>query len=117
MSNPVTVYIRHQRYRIVAEESQEYIESCAELVTQELDAATAGTTLSLTDGAILAGLNLADKFNKERQVSDNLRAQLKAALDENSRLARELTETRREAKKAAKAKKAEAKAEPKQDAE
>jgi regulator of replication initiation timing len=43
-----------------------------------------------------------DKFQKERAVSDNLRAQLKEALDENARLARELTELKRLTKKAAK---------------
>jgi cell division protein ZapA (FtsZ GTPase activity inhibitor) len=115
MSNPVTVYIRHQRYRILADEPAEYIEACAEMVAKELDDATAGTTMSMTDGAILAGLNLADKFCKERQVSDNLRAQLKAALDENSRLAREINEAHREAKKAAKA--AKEKKEPKREEE
>ena len=40
----------------------------------------AGNTLSITDGAVLAAMNVADKYCKERQVSDNLRAQLKQAL-------------------------------------
>ena len=45
-------------------------------------------------------MNVTDKYCKERQVSDNLRAQLKQALDENARLARSLAEANREARKA-----------------
>ncbi len=45
-------------------------------------------------------MNVADKYCKERAVSDNLRAQLKQALDENARLARELSEAKREGRKA-----------------
>ena len=59
----------------------------------------------ITDGAVLAAMNVADKYCKERQVSDNLRAQLKQALDENARLARELAEAKREARKAARGEK------------
>lgn len=45
-------------------------------------------------------MNVADKYCKERLVSDNLRAQLKQALDENARLAKEMSEMKREARKA-----------------
>ena len=45
-------------------------------------------------------MNVADKYCKERAVSDNLRAQLKQALDENARLAWELSEAKREGRKA-----------------
>lgn len=102
MPNRVTIRIHHKDYRILAEEEAAYIQRCADLVGRQLDAAMEGTTLSLADGAVLAALNLADQYQKERQVSDNLRAQLKQALDENGRLAHELAERRREAKRAAK---------------
>ena len=102
MPNRVTIRIHHKDYRILAEEETAYIQRCADLVGRQLDEAMEGTTLSLVDGAVLAALNLADQYQKERQVSDNLRAQLKQALDENGRLARELAEHRREAKRAAK---------------
>ena len=101
MANRVTIRIHHKDYRILAEEETAYIQRCADLVGRQLDEAMEGTTLSLADGAVLAALNLADQYQKERQVSDNLRAQLKQALDENGRLARELTEHRREAKRTA----------------
>ena len=100
MANPVTIYIHHQSYRFLAEEEETYLQQCADIVNKEMDQAMAGNTLSITDGAVLA-----DKYCKERQVSDNLRAQLKQALDENTRLARELAEAKREARKAARGEK------------
>ena len=104
MANPVTIYIHHQSYRFLAEEEETYLQQCADIVNKEMDQAMAGT-LSITDGAVLAAMNVADKYCKERQVSDNLRAQLKQALDENTRLARELAEAKREARKAARGEK------------
>ena len=106
MANRVTIHIHHQTYRILAEEDESYIQQCADLVNKEMDQAMTGTTLSITDGAVLSALNLADKYSKERQVSDNLRAQLKQALDENARLSKELAEQKREARKAARSEKA-----------
>ena len=103
MANRVTIRIHNQNYNILAEEDESYIQQCAEIVKNELDQAMARTALSITDGAVLTALNVADKYSKERQVSDNLRAQLKLALDENARLARELADLKKEAKKAAKA--------------
>lgn len=103
MANRVTIRIQNQNYNILAEEDESYIQQCADLVKNELDKALSGTSLSITDGAVLAALNMADKYSKERQVADNLRAQLKSALDENARLAKEVADLKKEAKKAAKA--------------
>ena len=89
MANRVTVTIRSHNYHVLAEEEESYIRQCADLVSRELDRAMDGTTLSMDDGAVLAALNLADQYFKERQVSDNLRAQLKEALDENARIRRQ----------------------------
>ena len=102
MANRVSIRIHNQTYHILAEEDESYIQNCAEILDKEMKAAMDGTLLSVSDGAVLAGLNIVDKFQKERAVSDNLRAQLKEALDENARLARELTELKRLTKKAAK---------------
>ena len=92
----------------------------ADIVNKEMDNAMDGNTLSITDGAVLAAMNVADKYCKERLVSDNLRAQLKQALDENARLAKEMSEMKREARKATKEKvkaKREAKTEAKAESE
>lgn len=102
MATPITVTIRNQQYRIVAEEDEQYILACADMVNKALEEALSGTTLSLADGAVLAAMNLADRCCKERQVTDNLRAQLKEALDENARLTREDKRTTKKAKPAAK---------------
>lgn len=115
-NNKVTIYIHNQRYRFLAEENEDYLQQCADIVNKEMDSAMDGNTLSITDGAVLAAMNVADKYCKERLVSDNLRAQLKQALDENARLAKEMSDMKREARKAAKEKskaKREAKAEAK----
>lgn len=103
MANPVTIYIHNQRYRFLAEEEESYLQQCADIVNKEMDDAMTGNTLSITDGAVLAAMNVADKYCKERQVADNLRLQLKQALDENARLAKELAEAKRAARKSAKA--------------
>ena len=94
MANRVTITIRSHIYPIVAEEEEAYIRQCADLVSRELDRAMEGTTLSMDDGAMLAAMNLADQYYKERQVSDNLRAQLKEALDENARIRRQQNQKR-----------------------
>ena len=70
MANPVTIYIHHQSYRFLAEEEETYLQQCADIVNKEMDQAMAGNTLSITDGAVLAAMNVADKYCKERQVSD-----------------------------------------------
>ena len=84
----VNVTIRNRNYPILAEEEESYIRQCAQLVEQELARVMDGTTLSLDSGAVVAAMNLADQYFRERQVSDHLRAQLKEALDENARLQR-----------------------------
>lgn len=104
MANRVSIRIHNQTYHILAEEEESYIQKCAAILDKEMKAAMDGTLLSVSEGAVLAGLNVADKFQKERAVSDNLRSQLKEALDENARLARELTELKRQIKKAQEAK-------------
>ena len=98
MANRVTVTIRSHNYHVLAEEEESYIRQCADLVSRELDRAMDGTTLSMDDGAVLAALNLADQYFKERQVSDNLRAQLKEALDENARIRRQSSQKKAAAK-------------------
>ena len=102
MANRVTITIRGRTYPILAEEDEGYIRQCADLVSRELDRALDGTTLSLMDGAVLASMNLADQIFKEKQVSDNLRSQLKEALDENARIRRMQSQRKAAAKTASK---------------
>ena len=115
MANRVTIYIHNQRYRFLADEDEDYLQQCADIVNKEMDRAMEGGIDDVGLGVLFglemykyefagllmhAAMNVTDKYCKERQVSDNLRAQLKQALDENARLARSLAEANREARKA-----------------
>ena len=100
MKNKITVSIAGQEYTMVAEEGEDYVKRCAALVDSQVRDVMNGARLGRSDAAVLAAMNVADKYCKERAVSDNLRAQLKQALDENARLARELSEAKREGRKA-----------------
>lgn len=96
MKNRIVVKIRNQDYKFLAEENEDYIRQCAALVDKELRSVMGSANLALTDGAVLAAMNLADQFCREKDSSDNLRRQLKEALDETARLRRELADTKRE---------------------
>ena len=76
MANRVTIYIHNQSYNFLAEEDASYLQQCADIVNKEMDEAMSGTTISLTDGAVLAAMNVADLYCQERAVADTLRAQL-----------------------------------------
>ena len=99
MAKRIEVRIRDRVYPILAEENESYLRLCANIVDQELSKVMDGSRLTLADGAILAALNVADKYCKEREVSDSLRSQLKAALDENARLSKELSAPKAKEKK------------------
>ena len=62
MANRVTIYIHNQSYNFLAEEDASYLQQCADIVNKEMDEAMSGTTISLTDGAVLAAMNVADKY-------------------------------------------------------
>ena len=118
-NNKVTIYIHNQRYRFLAEENEDYLQQCADIVNKEMDNAMDGNTLSITDGAVLAAMNVADKYCKERLVSDNLRAE-QIYIHNPKSVAKEMSEMKREARKATKEKakaKREAKVEAKAEAE
>ena len=126
-NNKVTIYIHNQRYRFLAEENEDYLQQCADIVNKEMDNAMDGNTLSITDGAVLAamiGKGGLGEFVYQGTSSNNntliLLGAIPAALDENARLAKEMSEMKREARKATKEKakaKREAKAEAKAEAE
>lgn len=45
-NNKVTIYIHNQRYRFLAEENEDYLQQCADIVNKEMDNAMDGNTLS-----------------------------------------------------------------------
>ena len=96
MKNRITVTIGNQNYTLVATEDQEYIQQLAAQVNAEINQVVAEGHLAYSDAIVLAAMNLADKYFKERDAADNLRTQLKEYLDESSRLKTELSDAKRE---------------------
>lgn len=96
MKNRITVKIRNQEYHFLAEEDEAYLHQCAAIVDKSLREIMDAGRISLSDGAVLTAMNLADLYCKERESSDNLRRQLKEALDETARVSRELADAKRE---------------------
>ncbi len=95
MKNKVVVTIAGQDYTMVAVEDEAYVRRCAQLVDQQMEQIM-GSRLSQTAAAVLAAMNVADRFFKEQEVSENLRRQLKESMEEAGRLKGELSEARRE---------------------
>ncbi len=95
MKNKVVVTIAGQDYTMVAVEDEAYVRRCAELVDQQMEQIM-GSRLSQTAAAVLAAMNVADRFFKEQEASENLRRQLKESMEEAGRLKGELSEARRE---------------------
>lgn len=96
MTNRVTVTIGNQSYTLVTPEESSYVKEIAAYVDQQLEQVMEGSPFSISDGAILTAMNVAEQFFKEREAADNLRNQLKEYLDEASRLKLELAESKRE---------------------
>ncbi len=96
MQNRVTVTIGGQNYTLVATEDGNYIKDIAAYVDRELDDVMENEKLSLANAAMLTAMNIADKYFKEREVSNNLRRQLKEYLDETARVKLELAESKRQ---------------------
>ncbi len=96
MKNRVTVSIADQEYTLVATEDQSYMEKVAAHVDTEVRQVLGETKVSLMDGAILSALNIADKYFKEVEASENLRRQLKEYLEESAKMKLELSEAKRE---------------------
>ncbi len=96
MKNRITVTIADHEYTLVAEEDEAYIRKVAAFVDQQVNQVTAGSKMSLSDGAILAAINVADLYYKEQEAAENLRRQVKECVDEATKLKLELSEAKRE---------------------
>lgn len=81
---------------MVAAEDAAYVRRCAEFVDGQLKQVTAGGRLSLADACVLAAMNMTDLYFKEQDSSENLRRQIKDALETNKKLEDQLSESRRE---------------------
>ena len=91
----VIVTIDGRSYTIVAEEDEDYVRRSAELVDKSIAETRASGRLSSVDSAILAALNIADKYFKAQQSTDNMRAQIRSYADECASLRAEIIKLRK----------------------
>lgn len=96
MKNKVTVTIAEREYTFLADQDAGAVQQIAAYVDAKMREVLDGSHASLTDGAILAAMNIAEEYLKERQAAENLRRQIKESVEENARLEQELSEAKRE---------------------
>ena len=94
----VNVTIDGKTYTIVAEDDESHILRSAELVDKSIRETKENGRLSSVDGAILAALNIADKYFKAQQSSDNMRAQIRSYADECAQLRSEIIKLKKQNK-------------------
>lgn len=96
MKNRVTVTIAGRDYTLIAAEDDGYVQRVAAYVDGQVNEVIDGVHVSVTDGAVLAAANIADALFKEQEASENLRRQLKEALEETTKVSMELSDAKRE---------------------
>ena len=96
MENRITVSICGEEYTFIAEESPSYMQKVAAMVDSKMGEILAAGKVSRHDAAVLAAMNIADDYLKHQNSGENLRAQLKSALDEASKARAESSELKRE---------------------
>lgn len=96
MKNRVKVTIAEREYTLTAAEDEAYVQKVAGYVNEQIRQAVSGAKVSATDGAILAAVNISDTLFKEQKAAEQLRFQLKDALDDAARTKNELSEAKRE---------------------
>ena len=93
----VVIHVAGSEYSIRTEEDPAYVEALAETLDQDITAIVqANRRLSMTQAAILAALDYADKAAKESEAADNLRNQIKEYLEDSARYKMEAEVARRD---------------------
>ena len=114
MSNSVTVKICGEEFKLITEDSVEYTQAVGSHVSGEMQKMLA-KRVGRMDAAIMAAVNITDELFKMRETDEQLRAQIKNALDEAARAKAEANALKRESlslqKRLEKAEKAQQKAE------
>ena len=96
MKNKVTVSIAGQEYTLVGAEDESYVRQIAAHVDEQVRQVADTGRISMVDSAILVAVNIADQYFKEQSSCENLRRQLKEALEECARQKMELSDAKRE---------------------
>lgn len=84
------VTIDGRNYTIVADDDENNVLKSAELVDSAIGEVKTAGKLSSVDCAVLAALNIADKYFKAQQSTDNMRAQIKSYAEECASLRSEI---------------------------
>ena len=93
----VVIHVAGSEYNILTDEDPAYVESLAETLDQDItNIVAANRRLSMTQAAILAALDYADKAAKESEAADNLRSQIKDYLEDSARYKMEAEVARRD---------------------
>lgn len=95
MLNRVVVTIDGYEYTVVSEDPEEYIRKNAALVDQNVRDIKAATSLSSLSAAMLAAMNIADRYYKAQTAADGLRGQIKDYAEECAKLRAEIARLRR----------------------
>lgn len=74
--------IAGEEYRIVSDESAEYMQELAREIDAKMASVLKGSRVSVTQAAILVALQYADDAAKNSGSADNLRSQLKSYLED-----------------------------------
>lgn len=74
--------IAGEEYRIVSDESAEYMQNLARELDVKISSVTKGTRVSTTQAAVLVALQYADDAQKNSGSADALRSQLKEYLED-----------------------------------
>ncbi len=96
MKEKIRVTIAGRNYLLTADENSGYIQQIAEYVSDQIAQSEGMARSSAVDAATMAAMNIADSYFREREAGENLRRQLKEALDESGNLKREISELKRE---------------------
>ncbi len=76
------LHIAGEEYRIVSDESTEYMQNLARELDEKMKTVLRGSRVSTTQAAILVALQYADEATKNSGNADTLRSQLKAYLED-----------------------------------
>lgn len=77
--------IAGEEYRIVSDESVEYMNELAHEIDLKMADILRGTRVSTTQAAVLVALQYADEAKKNGGTTDNLRLQLKEYLEDSAK--------------------------------
>ena len=91
--------IAGEEYRIVSDESTEYMQDLAREVDAKMTTILRGSHVSTTQAAILVALQYADDATKNSGNADTLRSQLKAYLEDAAQAKSERDFYKRELKR------------------